>query len=58
VACEYRLSGEAHWPAQIHDVKAALRWMRANANRLGIDANKLYVTGNSAGAHLALMLTA
>jgi len=56
VACEYRLSGEAHWPAQIHDVKAALRWMRANANQLCIDADKICVTGNSAGAHLALML--
>lgn len=56
VACEYRLSGEAIWPAQINDVKAALRWMHANANRLGIDANKICATGNSAGAHLALML--
>jgi pectinesterase len=56
VACEYRLSGEAHWPAQIHDVKAALRWMRANADHLGIDEGKICVTGNSAGAHLALMM--
>jgi acetyl esterase/lipase len=56
VACEYRLSGEAPWPAQIHDVKAALRWMRAKANQLGIDEAKICVTGNSAGAHLALML--
>jgi acetyl esterase/lipase len=56
LACEYRLSGEAPWPAQIQDVKAALRWMRANANPLGIDAEKICVTGNSAGAHLALML--
>jgi acetyl esterase/lipase len=56
VACEYRLTGEALWPAQIQDVKAALRWMRANAGKLGIDAEKICVTGNSAGAHLALML--
>ncbi len=56
VACEYRLSEEAIWPAQVCDVKAALRWMRANATRLGIDADKICVTGNSAGAHLALML--
>jgi len=55
VACEYRLTGEALWPAQIHDVKAALRWMRANAGKLGIDDQKICVTGNSAGAHLALM---
>ncbi|HEX9897089.1 MAG TPA: alpha/beta hydrolase [Dehalococcoidales bacterium] len=56
VACEYRLSGEAPWPAQIHDVKAAIRWMRSNANQLGIDEGKICVTGNSAGAHLALMM--
>ena len=56
VATEYRLAGEAKWPAQIHDVKAALRWMRANAGRLGIDPNKIAVSGNSAGAHLSLMV--
>lgn len=56
MACEYRLSGEAPWPAQIHDVKAAIRWMRANANQLGIDEKKICVTGNSAGAHLSLMM--
>jgi acetyl esterase/lipase len=56
VACEYRLSGEAPWPAQLNDVKAAVRWMRANANQLNIDEEKICVTGNSAGAHLALML--
>lgn len=58
MACEYRLSGEAPWPAQIHDVKAALRWLRANATPLGIDEKKICVSGNSAGAHLALMLGA
>jgi acetyl esterase/lipase len=56
LACEYRLSGEASWPAQIHDVKAAIRYMRANGTQLGIDGEKICVTGNSAGAHLALML--
>jgi acetyl esterase/lipase len=56
VATEYRLSGESKWPAQIQDVKACLRWMRANAGRLGIDAQKITVSGNSAGAHLALMV--
>jgi acetyl esterase/lipase len=55
VATEYRLAGESKWPAQIHDVKAAIRWMRANADRLDIDADKIAVEGNSAGAHLALM---
>jgi acetyl esterase/lipase len=56
VACEYRLSGEARWPAQIYDVKAALRWMRANAASLRIDPAKISVSGNSAGGHLSLML--
>lgn len=55
VATEYRLAGEAKWPAQIHDVKAALRWMRANAASLGIDPEKIAIEGNSAGAHLSLM---
>ena len=56
VASEYRLSGEETWPAQIHDSKAALRWMRANAGRLGIDPARIAVSGNSAGAHLSLMV--
>ena len=55
VASEYRLIPEAPWPAQIHDVKAALRWMRANADELGIDPHRIAVEGNSAGAHLALL---
>jgi pectinesterase len=56
VACEYRLAPAAKWPAQIHDVKAALRWMRANAGQLGIDPAKIAVSGNSAGGHLSLMV--
>ena len=55
VASEYRLVGESAWPAAIHDVKAALRWMRANAASLGIDPQRIAVQGNSAGAHLALL---
>ena len=58
ISAAYRLSGEAKWPAQIHDVKAALRWMRANADSLGLDPSRIAVHGNSAGAHLALMLAA
>jgi len=54
VATEYRLVGESPWPAQIHDVKAAIRWMRANATDLGIDATRIALEGNSAGAHLVL----
>lgn len=55
VACEYRLTPEASWPDHIHDVKAALRWMRANASKLGIDPSRIAIEGNSAGAHLALL---
>ena len=55
VASVYRLADEAIWPAQIHDVKAAIRWMRANADELGIDPEKIVVCGASSGAHLALI---
>lgn len=55
VASEYRLSGEAQWPAPLHDVKTALRWMRAESGALGIDPTKICLSGNSAGAHLVLM---
>lgn len=55
VASEYRLTGESAWPAQINDVKAAIRWMRSNSERLGIDSGKIALDGNSAGAHLALL---
>ena len=58
VACEYRLSGEAKWPAQLEDVKLALSWMRANSAQLGIDPDRIAVSGNSAGGHLSLMLAA
>ena len=56
VSAEYRLSGEARWPAQIHDCKAAIRWVRANAASYGLDADRIGVWGESAGGHLALML--
>ena len=55
VAPEYRLLGEAPWPAQIEDVKAAIRWTRANAELLDIHPDRIAVQGFSAGAHLALM---
>jgi acetyl esterase/lipase len=44
------------FPAQIYDVKAAVRWMRANARRYHIDPNRIAVIGWSSGAHLALLL--
>lgn len=55
VASEYRLTGEALWPAQIEDVKAAIRWMRANPASLGIDPERIVISGNSAGGHLSLV---
>jgi len=56
VSVGYRLTNEAIWPAQIHDCKAALRWIRANAGRYGLDAEKIAVWGSSAGGHLVAML--
>lgn len=55
IASEYRLTGEALWPAQIEDVKCAIRYVRANAGELGIDPDRLVISGNSAGGHLSLM---
>ena len=52
----YRMSAEARWPAQIHDCKAAIRWLRANAEEFGYDADRIAVIGTSAGGHLAAML--
>lgn len=53
---QYRLTDRAQWPSQLHDVKAAVRWMRANADDLGLDPNRIAASGNSSGGHLALML--
>jgi acetyl esterase/lipase len=55
VSANYRLQSQAKWPAQIHDVKAAIRWTRKNADRLGVDANKIVVAGYSAGGMLSLL---
>ncbi|MGD8339890.1 MAG: alpha/beta hydrolase [Gammaproteobacteria bacterium] len=55
ISANYRLQSEGSWPAQIHDTKAAIRWTRANADRLGIDADKIAVAGYSAGGMLSLM---
>jgi acetyl esterase/lipase len=54
IAAQYRLSGVAKWPAQMQDVKASIRWTRANAAKLGIDPQRIAVAGYSAGGHLAL----
>jgi acetyl esterase/lipase len=55
VASSYRLTPESPWPAQIHDVKAALRFMRARAEWLGIEPDAVAALGASAGGHLALL---
>lgn len=56
ISVGYRLSGEKTWPAQIHDCKAAIRWIRAHAKELNIDADKIGATGSSAGGHLVTLL--
>jgi acetyl esterase/lipase len=55
VASEYRLTGEARFPAQIHDAKRAIRWVRSHAGELGFDPDRLCLEGHSAGAHLVLL---
>lgn len=52
----YRLSQEAIFPAQIHDCKAAIRWLRANSAKYGYDATRVGVWGPSAGGHLVALL--
>jgi acetyl esterase/lipase len=54
---EYRLSGEAKFPAQAQDVKAAIRWLRLNASKYGIDPVRAVTWGVSAGGHLAALAT-
>ena len=56
VSAEYRLSGEAVFPAQLDDVTDALRWIGARANELGVDPGRVVVWGESAGGHLAALL--
>jgi acetyl esterase/lipase len=52
----YRLSQHARFPAQIEDCKAAVRWLRANADTYGLDPMRFAAWGESAGGHLAAML--
>lgn len=56
IVIEYRSSKEAIAPANIHDCKAAVRWVRANAGTYGIDPNRIGATGHSAGGHLVALL--
>ena len=55
-AVEYRFAPKHKWPAQVEDVKCAVRYLRAHAKELNIDPNKTGAIGDSAGGHLALLL--
>lgn len=56
IPVEYRLIPEAVYPAGLHDIKTAVRWVRANADRYGIDPERIAVSGCSAGAQLATLV--
>ncbi len=56
VAVDYRLAPDAQWPAFIHDVKAAVRFLRAHAAQYQIDPNRIGTWGSSAGGHLVALL--
>ncbi|WP_200809827.1 alpha/beta hydrolase [Demequina sp. NBRC 110054] len=53
---DYRLSGEACFPAQVDDVAGALAWLRAHADELDVDATRIVLWGESAGATLAALV--
>ncbi|MEC9331180.1 MAG: alpha/beta hydrolase fold domain-containing protein [Verrucomicrobiota bacterium] len=56
VSIGYRLSQHDKWPAQIHDCKAAIRWIKANAKKYNFNGNRIAVHGTSAGGHLVAIL--
>lgn len=56
IPVEYRLSPEAKYPAGVHDVKTAVRWVRANADKYGIDTSFIAISGCSAGGQLAALI--
>jgi acetyl esterase/lipase len=56
IAVEYRLSPEARYPAALHDLKSAVRWLRAHARDLTLDTSRIAALGCSAGGHLAALL--
>jgi acetyl esterase/lipase len=56
VSVEYRLSLEAKYPAAVHDIKAAIRWIRQHAKEYQIDSSKIAIAGYSAGGQLASLV--
>lgn len=53
---DYRLSTQARFPAQIHDIKAAIRYLRAKSDELKVDSRRIAIVGSSAGGHLAALV--
>ncbi len=53
---DYRLAPDHKWPAQIHDCKAAVRWIKSHAPEFRVDPDRVGAYGYSAGGHLALLL--
>lgn len=53
---DYRLSTQARFPAQVHDIKAAIRFLRASSEELYINTEKIAIIGSSAGGHLAALV--
>lgn len=53
---DYRLSTQAVFPAQVHDIKAAIRFLRANADTFHVNASRIAIIGSSAGGHLAALV--
>jgi acetyl esterase/lipase len=56
ICVEYQLSMEAKYPAAVYNIKSAVRWARANAEKYGIDPNKIAISGCSAGGQLAMLV--
>lgn len=56
VIADYRLHPEVQFPAFVEDGALALRWVRDNAARLGVDPQRIFLVGHSAGAHIAALL--
>ena len=53
---DFRLSSEARFPAQVHDIKAAIRFLRGERSRFGFQTNRIAISGSSSGAHLAALV--